>query len=92
MSTEKTRLHLSVMQNEHSDSVSVFRMKNLAKISDTLKFELSIREKSDEARTPYFHLAVSSKVKKFTEDEKWLLKKLIDAEISGKFNVVVDPN
>lgn len=31
-------------------------------------------------------------MKKFTEDEKWLLKKLIDAEISGKFNVVIDPN
>ena len=69
-----------------------FNKDHLSKVIDTLKFELSIREKSDEARTPYFHLAVSSKVKKFTEDEKWLLKKLTDAEISGKFNVVIDPN
>lgn len=68
-----------------------FNKAHLAKLIATLKFELSIREKCDKTRTPCFRIEVSSKVNKITEDEKWLLERLINAQINGRFDVVIGP-
>lgn len=68
-----------------------FDRAHLAKLIRTLKFVVSIKNKSEKAREPYMHLSVQAGVDHFTDDDKWLLGELVKFAGKGGFNVEIGP-